>query len=153
MVGPKIKINPQNAGPKTPDTGKNELSASVYIKCRDSIDLPAGSQAGVSAGWQPGGVQREGVSGHVLFLIKTLGTQLCTACKNSPDCTFGTARAVPFSRVQGFSEKISNACVRWLCLISCQTLELGAQAQPRVVRCPQGEPVWSKPPLHSVSLH
>lgn len=48
MVGPKIKINLPNAGPKTPDTEKNELSASVYIKCRDSIDLPAGSQAGVS---------------------------------------------------------------------------------------------------------
>lgn len=47
---------------------------------------------------------------------------------------------MPFSRVWGFSEKILNACVRWLCLISCQTLELGAQAQPPVVRCPQGEP-------------
>lgn len=40
MVGLKIKINPQNIGPKTPDTEKNELSVSIYIKCRDSIDLP-----------------------------------------------------------------------------------------------------------------
>lgn len=54
MVGPKIKINPQNAGPKTPDMEKNELSASVYIKCRDSIDLP-----GVRLG-SPRGGSREG---------------------------------------------------------------------------------------------
>lgn len=40
MVGLKIKINPQNMGPETPDTEKNELSASIYIKCGDSIDLP-----------------------------------------------------------------------------------------------------------------
>lgn len=38
MVGLKIKINPQNMGPETPDTEKNALSASIYIKCGDSID-------------------------------------------------------------------------------------------------------------------
>lgn len=52
MEALKIKINPQNMGPKTPDTEKNELSASIYIKCRDSIDLPQSGWGlcGVTAG-------------------------------------------------------------------------------------------------------
>lgn len=57
MVGLKIKITPQNMGPKTPDTEKNALSASIYIKCGDdsSVDL-----LGVRLGSLQGG-SREGL--------------------------------------------------------------------------------------------
>ena len=47
MVGLKIKINPQNMGPETPDTEKNELSASIYIKCGDCrVAAGRGSERG-----------------------------------------------------------------------------------------------------------
>lgn len=60
LVGLKIKINPQNMGPETPDTEKNALSASIYIKCGDSIDL-------TESGWGLCGVAARRGSGRGHF--------------------------------------------------------------------------------------
>lgn len=66
VVGLKIKINLQNMGPETPDTEKNELSASIFIKCGDSIDLPESGWGlcGVAAG---GGSDRGRFRSHSIL--------------------------------------------------------------------------------------
>ena len=35
LVGAEIKINPQDAGPKKPDTKENVLYDSIYKKCKN----------------------------------------------------------------------------------------------------------------------